>query len=693
MANPEVSWEGRVKLCRRWADEWQTLPGIYPIRCLRGCAPIEQSADLIYDFGSIKRETATTFATEIPRDLRDWYVLIELFNKADPEDSKEHWHGIIPKSTILRRGGVTAVDTGRQTFQAVGLEHVLDREFIFNMLALQDGATVRCEHMHPFNKRYKKGHSVYGNRSKNPGPDGVYVFSEQDDAKAWNNRQIIDYLFEYWAPEGPEWVLTGQIDALETIEEVHRVSNTEPQSLWQWLNRLIDRRRGLSFVLEPQPDSLTVNIRVFTLTESAISVGPKTLPPNGNQLPFTMPSIFPGWHLVDPIEFTKTTAAVFDWIEVRGERLLGCTTVAYEDSRLKIASTPDERTEYFDAGEAGRTQDRFDGTYNRFVFDPNWTYNVGQILEESSGDSLLLDCDDDGNVTAGGAQAWHDATILERTLPFKKNTDYTKHPPELLYDEKDRPEFQPIMVFVKLPEDVDGGGQYRLVDRLGDTDTGLPGCNVRTLDTRAGFELGCSPRHLFAAEDWPKGPDGEFEDVEQPPRIDYKMLAATVAFRTDQRLKIIRKIDPSVAHEAVRTLYITVPGAEYWYATRATVVDVGGGDLKRIHEGNRVLRDDSDVLRGIAAFAEAWYAKERQSVKIPIKQLDNWVALGALLTNIAGQYNEQVNTVVSSVETDFQTKVIEYQTGWGNFDLVGAMLDERKGMASRGANEFGYFDA
>lgn len=695
MANPITSYEGRALFCQNWQDQWQELPGVYPIRCVRGAAPVEQTADLVYDFGSIKRETATTFSTEIPKDLRDWYVKIELYDKNDDEATpKRHWYGVIPKSTILRKGGVLGVDTGRQTFQAVGLEHLLDRQFVADAHALQNNTVVKIEHVPTFNVKYKKGLKVKGNRSADFGPDGVVLFDNSADAKVWSNSQICEYLLEYFKPKGSiKWEFTGQLDALEAIEEVYRSPANDPRSLWEWFKILIDRRRGVSFYLEPSTDELTIEIHVFTLTNTPISIGGRTIPSNDRQQSFTMPSTFPDWHLVEPIEFTKTTANVFDWIEVRGERILGCTTVAWEDQRLDIGSTEEERQEYIDAEEEERTQDRFDGTFNRFILHDNWTYAVNTLLGDNASDSLLLKCDDDGNVTtgAGTSSAWYDATLLERSLPFKKNVDYTQNPPELLYDEKDRPEFQPIMVFVKLPEDVDGAGTYRLVDRMGDTDTQLPNCSVRALDTRAGFEIGCSPRHLFAIPDWPTDAEGAFTDVEQPPRLDYTEMGATIAFRINRRLKVRRQITSTVPHETERTLVIMCPGAEYWYATRGTVVDVGGGNLKRLHPNNRVLRDDGDVVRGVAAFAEAWYAKERQTVRIAIKQLDNWAELGVLLTTIGGQYQEEANTVISSVETDFQTKVIEYRSGWGDFDLVGAMLDQQKGLGSKRANEFEYF--
>jgi hypothetical protein len=689
MPNPLTNLRGRALFKQRWADQWVGFTGVIPLRCLRACAPIGQTADFNYEFGDIKRETATTFTVEPPKDLRDWYTKIELWDPLDSSVARKHWHGIVPKTTTLRRGGIT-VDSGSQQFQGVGLEHLLDRQFIADSYAIQDTKLIRVEHIPNFNVRYKKGLKVKGNRSKSVGPDGVYVFSEAADAGVWNNRQIVDYLLQYWSPDGPAWTVSGQVEALEGIEEVHSVPRGESKSLLDWLHILIDRRRGVSFVIEPALDGASFMIRVFTIVESAISVGTRTIPPNPLQIPFGLPGTFPGWHLVDPIQFIKTTLNIFDILEVRGERMLAATTVSYFDSKIILGSTQVQRDNYVAAEEEARLADRFDGVWNRFKLNPNWTYDISSILGVAANDSCRLDCDDNGVVTTGTADAWHDATLLERTIPFKKGWDYTKSPAVNENDDKDHPEFLPIQVFAKLPDDVEQAGKYRLAEKFAEGETGIASCNVRALDTQAGFQLHCTPHHLFAKGDWPKDPNGAFQNVEHEPRMDYRDLAATIAFRTDRRLRVRGRIPAGVAHETERVRYIDCPGAEYWYATRGTVVDVEGGILKRINEGGRVLRNDIDVLQGILAFGQAWYALERQSVGILIKQIDNWVDLGSLLTSIQGQYNEDVNTIVSSVETDFATGTIKYMTGWGDFDVMGAMVEDRKGLASRRANEFEY---
>jgi hypothetical protein len=65
---------------------------------------------------------------------------------------------------------------------------------------------------------------------------------------------------------------------------------------------------------------------------------------------------------------------------------------------------------------------------------------------------------------------------------------------------------------------------------------------------------------------------------------------------------------------------------------------------------------------------------------------DDWIRLGAYITNIGPPYNEEVNTVVSETETDFVEGTTTIQTGWGDYDIMGSILDEKKGIVSKRAN-------
>jgi hypothetical protein len=703
MANPVSTYRGRAKFKQRWADAWQTLPGCYPVRCLRGCAPIEQSADFIFEYGDIKRENATTFSVEAPIDLRDWYVKIELYDPADSSVNKAHWYGVVVSVTKSDQGGITATPTGTQTIQAAGLEHLLDRVKIANAKAATytddldaPPLTVDIEWTPSFNVRYKRGHRIKGNRSSQPGEDGYYLISSNYKDEVWNNQQIADYLLHYFAPEAFPWKLAGQHEALTELEEVHKSDGQK--SLWDWLNILIDRRRGLGFWLNvnPNDEQAGVEIVVFTLTNTPITVGPRTLPANDQQITFTIPGTLPEDHLVEPIQFTKTTAAVYDVVEARGERMMiamsASSTPGEPDDFLFEHGSFLEKLNYHTATDAERSADKYENIWSQYgAHHRLGIETVNRIFGFACGEAPRLVCDFDGNVETRADEVYGESFIFERTLPFRKRHNYVASPPQP--DDADKPnmEMRPIMVFVKLPIDVPDGGQWRLVDRLSEGGTGLPNCHVRTWDVLPGFTISCSPPHLFGNDGfWPKDAKGAFLNVSTPPRLDPRQVGATFAWRGDKRLKVVRKIDQAFETEAERRLIIEVPGAEYWYALRATVVDVEGGNLFRIHPDNRVLRDDSDILRGIAAFAQAWYQVQRQTVRITLKKVDNFAVLGSLLTTISGQYNESVNTVISSVETDFRSSTMEYQTGWGEFDVIGGMLDERRGMASRRANEFEY---
>jgi hypothetical protein len=693
-ANPLANYYGIAYFKQKWnADAWAPITGVTPQRCLRGCAPIGQTADFHYDFGKIKRENTTVASIDPPRDLLDWYAKIQIYDPNGSFAPEDHWHGIIPRSTILRKGGITSVDSGYQSFQAVGLEHLLDRVFIDRSHAAEMtmvGGNMAYKYLEvhyipSFNERYMKGYKVRGNRSESPGPDGVYVFEEAPWSKVWNNRNIVEYLLNYFKPTGPKWSLTGQVDALEQIEEVHS-SVHEIKTLWDWLNILIDRRRGLGFSVLPSDGDREFVIDVFTLVDKPVTVGPRTIPPNQRQQPFIIPSVFAETHLVDPIEFVKTSAHIYDEIEVIGRRALGLTTISNRDFSMVIDASFTIRDDYIKDTEENRLADKYDGCMSTFKLDPTWDWKTDFIVGKQSMDTLLLSFDDDGRVVKNEVAPWKAHARIQRSIPLKKGWDYSKDPPEKVNDDAEDSGFLPIQVYGKLPPDTVQAGQWRLIEKLSEGGTMLPNCHVRTLDNKPGFRIHATPEHIFYRDDWPKDNAGKYKDVQHIPRMEWsEELAATVAIRLDQRLRVLVKSNAGLGEK--RRLVIEVPTAEYWYATKATVVDVKNGQLVRIPDSAQVLRNDVDVLQGVAAFAKGWYATIRQNVKLKLKRIYNYTDVGVLLTSIQGQYNEPVNTIVSSVATDFTTHTIEYGTGWGAFDVVGELIEDKKGMASRRATE------
>lgn len=710
MPNPLGRYFAKVYGKLAWEDNWVHLPNVACLRAAKRCSPGESQAQFVYDYGVVKRQGSNTFANQGPLGLQDAFIKVS-FADYDGNELAPFWHGVVPRMTNTMLGGVFG---GRQTFQALGLEHILDRVTVSGAYVLNKAGNqeeTKIDWFPGFNEQLKKGmKGTEGNRSSIHGELGPFCFSQGWSAKRWNAHQAVEYLLAHYAPSrGMNWQFAGygQYEALQGIEEVWNPGDSV--SLLKWLNLLIDRRRGVSFYIEPDlGGGPNINIVVFTVVNEDLQIGNRTLPANNNQVDFTPFTTFPETHLVKPIEFTWSSVNLYDTIEVRGERLVCVGTFSFADQTL-IEGWDDQRNEaYYQAAEESRITETWAGVWTRFIVPEAWDRKFNTILDQPSRSRLNLHCDESGVVTDGsdepGGPYWHDRQRMARTMPIEQGISYALNPPAAVggnivnreVNAKEFADWMPLMAICRLPDHIFGGAgigpasKWRMLDRLSENETGLPNCHVRPLDRRFGFELEIHPRHLFARQNWPKDANGAYKAVARPPLLSFQHMAVTAAVKCDARLRVQvdTRTNQYTEEASNRHLVIDVPGAEYWRVVNNAVIGLNNdATLARIHPLNKTLRDDRDLLDGIASFGCAWFGKQHQSVLMTFNRPDELVKLGALIKRINAPYNQAVNTVVTEIDIDFgrsgETKV---QTGWGDYDLMGAVLDEKKGIASQRAN-------
>ena len=135
--------------------------------------------------------------------------------------------------------------------------------------------------------------------------------------------------------------------------------------------------------------------------------------------------------------------------------------------------------------------------------------------------------------------------------------------------------------------------------------------------------------------------------------MDYRHIHLTAAFRIDKRIKAYAKRKGVSTPKHKKVIY--VPDAEAWIVHPQTVVDiVGGKPVQYDADAPMVVRDDTERVTEIAAYAMAWYGKPRQSVNVEIRRVEPFVKLGAMLRAvIQSGTTTQANTIVSSIEYDF----------------------------------------
>lgn len=662
-----------VKVRCEWGDEWRTAKYLEALECSNGAAPTVPTARLRWRSGSIKREDATAFANFTPLEFRGWFVRIEALSPGN--GPAVLFTGRICDDEEVNSGSARGV-TRDQELTAFGLAHELDRECVFGSWITNDNEEAEQIGISlTFNERFIRGLNELGNRSAlrvSGTIDGLqrtaFAFSDSMTAGfssyTWSARAIAEYLLAWYRPKGQQWLLSGQLDALEKLEPPR--FNPNGMSVWQALNEIIDRRRGLGFTVECEGD--TPHIYVFTTVGLEVRFDEASLPANNRQFNLNLDVD----HQVDPPSVRVDSCAAYDWIHIVGEPVVACFTVSHEDGTLIKGWTDAKETAYKEAADADgrrnddeRSTDKFEQVFANFLIPSTWNWEAGDGQTQKTGSSpqpVHVQPSEEGKLIAGSpvtatVRKW--GHTLMNLLPLQKdqrdvpsNRDFNpeyRQPFVLLFDENLQ--------------------TYRYADNPSLSDD-VP-ASLRILSHEFGFQLDCRPNHLLAYNHW----SGANESLTQP-KFDWQKMIATVAVRQDCPLAVIRKVTPTRGNGR-RVLVINVPNAELWHIVKGTVLEVEKGALKR-QERAEVLRDDSARLRQVAAVALAWYGDDHAVLNCLYKRLAPFIVGSFLRTATDASGPRAINSVVSSVWHDLVNQTTTLQTNYGELDFAAA------GEAGRG---------
>jgi hypothetical protein len=627
--------------------------------------------------GHIRREDGTE-GNWGPLNIKNKYIRIRTqYEGAAPQPI---WIGIVTDET--RTFDNASTPSGTQSITAREISYLLDRQAINKAYTdqLMSGTIEEIDYCPKFNLSTEKGNTIEGNRTGFPS-DGAYHFSTDSlfGKEKWTYKNIIEYLLVFFAPQNVTVQITGQTSALDSITEVVDV---EGLTLWQAINRLVDRKRGMSLFVNVKANG-TVELRINSITEFSIQTGALTLPANNNQTSFSTPTQYPFSHMVDDIEFATCATQQYTKIIVQGARVLVCGTWAFHDSTLTYGWSLTREDEYIhasntddvEANDLFRAADKYESVFTHFRVPKNWDGKLGNGQSNPKNNAVPVALDN-GTVKMADAenpQFWIGDKVFERELPLREQTDYSigSEPGDLnpLLDDK---EFQPLIVIIK---DIDNlgepthepDGKYHLIEKLHQTNQELKDIgSVTPLDKTMGVKLSVNPNHYLALGYW-----GAAEPSTDTAELNWEELIVTAAYKSDARQRIVLYGQPQSETENVLT--ITLDHAQYWVADKQTVVGVTTtGSLQHISEEAPmwILRNDLTKLQATASLCSAWYGRQRQACTIPIKQIGVYVSLGALLTSITSAYNsEQIYTVVTGRKIDYQGSTTSIVTGYSDLDF------------------------
>jgi len=660
-----------VQVRPTWSDDWGVIDYLEPLTWEQALAPTVTQARFRWAYGTITRPDAAeaVYAPGLD-EMIGWFVRIIRQPAAQGQPATVLWTGQISASADHVGGDdIGGEPTGDEVVTARGLESILARQDVCqsHVEGVADALTI-IDTLLPFNLRHRNGNSLMGNRSTAK-VAGAYLFSA--DGELWSARDVAEYLLARFSPADMPFTLAGQLDNLDLVVRTFR--GTWP-TLFHALNAVIDRRRGLCWWVDASGGD--PQVRVASVFDEPAAAGGSQVAPNTDLIDVVTTG---AGSTARSVTIDRTLDAHYSRIEVRGEPIVICASVAVDGGTLAAGWSAAQQSAY-EAGasaiqgyadldtavkavrnDQARARDIYRPVFCRFAVPAAWAFtdrNGRNVAPSPRLDGTL-----DTAVNAGGF--CHGKSFL-RQLPLQVGRTYHTAAAPVLADASAGDEFVPPLVVARVPVS-DEHAPYLPLDRLSECIPGAPSMPIRTLDGELGFEVTARPNYLLALNHW-SGEPGTW-----PPQIDYDTIVATMAWESDQHVNCQVALPAAGNCPVARTLLIHVPDAELWWMPAGTVTDVSdSGDLL-VTPADMVLRDDSEKLRIVAALARSWYGRVRRAVTVEMADLAAEWRPGAIVRQLhaAGRWY-QIGTIVSRVRWDASSATTTVQTDFAELDFVAA---------------------
>jgi hypothetical protein len=680
-ATPDLQSRRRllVQLRRLWtdpwglSDKWDRLLQRYlqPLSASLSAAPTVGKASFLYHYGSIKREDRSLFDGYARRNLRNLFVRIgAMRSDADPDvNNTVLWTGVILQESNRPIGtdvSVTGIAAGDLVLSALGIEGLLEQVTISSAWCSNgSGQPILINWAPAFNDRYSRGESALGNRSRSKvtiNDREVYCFA--DDGELWTARDAAEYLLAIAQPRGVSFELGGAAEALEAF--VPPALAQEGRSVWQLLDQLVDRRRGVGLAVDPAiPDTGTVTLAVYTCFETPLQIDGRTIPANDQRMIFLMQDRKD----LEDVELSADTLTRYGKVTIAGERLRTCFSVSFRDGTLDAGWSAEEEAAYKSPPgvetadqDRERATDKYRHVFGAFVIPASWNWWASNGEER-------------GARANANPAVYPDGSLMIKSQAPIRNWGHRlvdELPIRIADPSSGRGEYMPPLAvgYDELRE------SWVQLDRH--NVPGLPTGNVRMLDEAFGVELNFSPNQCLGLHHW----DGTTITSSLTPStgnsFDWQRMILTVCAQTDQRVQATADIDGGVSDLELR---ITIPGVHLWYVCPNAVVQVAGGKLVRWRELHPapagggdwrldVVRDDTAVLRAAVELARQWYGRDRAVVSFVVNDLVRGMGIGTYLETVSDAAQSQpAASVITQKMYDFAAYRTQIQTSWSELEF------------------------
>lgn len=659
-------------------------------------APSHPVASLRYRYGQTiqpaigSRPADSSLATVTRPSFVGKYVKINISTIGD-------WYGIIQDSDDDRHGllGGT-IESGVFRYKAYGLTWLLDQNPILQSRVKTPAGTWVIDRAIPFE-----------GQTYDP---ALKCFSDQlqsTNLSWWKASTAAEYLLANFAPVNAAGSVLIPF-ALDTAAltflnyDLGRI-DYEGMTLWQILNRLIDRRRGLGW--HTFVSSGTIKIKVWSHTATLVTL------PSGSSVPAnpdTMTYDFDNAVNVKVANVSTTLMSRFDQIIVRGERA-GSVFSVRPQTNVEKDWSDQERTAYnlaasaktgysalSDADKEAANMDYRAQDYIAKVFSwwrPKTNWDGRSATDPAIGTNAFAfpKIDADGNFVQVGTSnppAYQMANVQRSGLrilpylPMRHGVDYTQPiTTTSFWMDGTAADMLPPMVFFKAQPirtaagSLDAGWLHgeRLNQAVDSNSSKRPysySVDVAVREDAPGLVLRTvgKPQHYIAADLYT--PNASFENIAAGEGLNHDQWIATVYMLQDNYCKAAYPATADLGSlDLVRTYHLTIPGSFLDYICPGTIVAVDGGELKKTVQGG-LLRDDRPRLRDIARMAFMWYGQTRRILDLSFRGITTGFEIGHLITQIgSGGHAETINTCITQINYNLQAGTTELRTQFGELDF------------------------
>lgn len=678
-----------------WADDWTEQPDLYVRTCRFTDGSQIGQATLLYEYGQIMRQAATTFSQENPKNLNGHWVKIE-FTPQTGEDVI--WLGVVTQDQRKRFGSPEGKHAGDQVLSCSSVEWLLSKYQVTTSRVGEDDEAYVINRGLTFNEPFASKNG-FGNRSEvakdflDIDDQGYYTFADTPMGQKWDAAQIVIYLlreYEMFNEDGP--TIKAPPKLLNTLQwYIPKNVETHGRTLYEILRQMISERFGLAWSLVY--DGTDIEFKAWSYNSADITLpSGVAFPKNAHPIDIDFDDAI---DVEDAMEI-RDIANTYTQVKVQGARRGSVVTLSLEDGSLEKGWTDEEQTEYFEAaaGTPGfelipfddqiTAHDRFRAghrmrhVWTSFRIPDDWDGMLSNIPGNGGSTEVpaFPSLDEDGDPTTSPQNIVNHLLRIDPDLALRQFYDYSGVPSAATLEpgRTSSPGYLRTFAMWRMdtPNDkwadvsrLSDFGKANGIDILGRKRSGLNFDASLDLWSHAPG-LSIVPNtvaHIQAGETWnDDNPSPSWTQAE----VDYQDYAVTCYIQQDSRVEEVWPDSPLAAVANQQSVLLIELGDEFrldWLCQGTIIGMKNTGEAIRSFAG--FVRDDRPIMKDIARILGLWHLIPRVSFRVAFKQITGLYSVGMLVQQVGSRDTlTTVNSLITAVDYDFEAGTTQITTSF-----------------------------